>query len=608
MNTPQVVRFGTFELDRPTGELRCQGRRVPLQDQPARVLSLLVSRPGEVVTRDELRRALWSGDTFVDFDTALNVAVNKVRQALRDSATSPRFIETIPRRGYRFLSDVHPVADPPAAPAVSHSRRLRRTIGIALGLLLAAVAIRVGERFVRPSASPSVAVLPFKPLIAGSSDEALEMGFAESVIVRLGRRPGLRVPSISAVRRYRVPAPNPLQAGRELGVDTVLDGSLLRVGGRLRVSARLLDISTGTTRWAKEWNIPWTDVFTVEDAIATEVTRVLAPALDARQRVPDPKPPTNAAAYDRYLRGRHLVTRRTRADSQRAAELLEEAVALDPHSAAAQAVLADAYVAITWLSGSMGPLVERAREAALRSLELDPNEATAHATLGILLALFDWDTVSGERELLRALELGPEVPAVLRFNAVFLWHEGRLEEASAMNERELALDPTSVFANRNKAIILYYSRRYEGCITQSLKALELDRYFASVYGWLGACYEQLGREREAVDAYIAPLTFGDEHQKEATALRAAAAKGGLRGYWRYQLEQVGRKPEAYTDRQAIAALEVGDRDQAIAALERLCEQRSPWVRIIKIDPRWDPLRADPRFQALLQKTGLVGPS
>ena len=340
------------------------------------------------------------------------------------------------------------------------------------------------------------------------------------------------------------PLPDPLQAGRELGVDTVLDGSLLRADGRLRVSARLLDVNTGTTRWAQQWNIPWTDVFMVEDAMATEVTRVLAPALGAGERVPDPKPPTNAAAYDRYLRGRYLVTQRTLADSQRAAELLEEAVALDPHSAAAQAVLADAYVAVTWFGGSMEPFVERARQAALRSLELDPNEATAHATLGILLALFDWDTASGERELQRALELGPDEPAVLRFNAVFLWHEGRLEEASAMNERELALDPTSVFANRNKAIILYYPRRYEDCIAQSLKTLELDRYFASVYGWLGACYEQLGREREAVDAYIMPLTFGDEHQKEAAALRAAAAQGGLRGYWTCRLDQIGRKPEA----------------------------------------------------------------
>ena len=617
MSGQQVVRFGTFELDPSSGELRSRGMRIPLQDQPAQLLALLVSRPGEVVTRDELRRALWSEDTFVDFDTALNVAVNKVRQALRDSATTPRFIETVPRRGYRFLADVHPVEPeaavvavaPLAAESSAPPRSARRRWSIAGGGALLAVLVAVGADHLAPpmaTSSPrSVAILPFKPLIAGAGDEALEMGMTEAVIVKLGRQPALRVPSISAVRRYAGFESNPLHAGRELGVDTVLEGSLQRAEGRLRVSARLLDVATGTARWARQWDLPWTDVFTVQDAMATEVMRALAPALGAGERVPAAKPPTNAAAYDRYLRGRYLVTRRTQADSRRAAELLEEAVALDPHSAAALAVLADAYVALAWLGGSMEPFVERSRRAARRSLELDPNEATAHATLGILLALFDWDTASGERELERALELGPQEPAVLRFNSVFLWHEGRFEEASVMNERELALDPTSVFANRNKAIILYYSRRYEDCIAQSLKTLELDRYFASVYGWLGSCYEQLGREREAVDAYIMPLTFGEEQQKDAAALRAAAAQGGLRGFWACRLDQARRRPAADTDIQAIAALKVGDRDQAIATLERLSEQGGPWIRAIKIDPQWDPLRADPRFQTLLRKARLV---
>ena len=553
MSDQKAVRFGTFELDPSSGELRNRGQRVPLQDQPAQVLSLLVSRPGEVVTRDELRRALWSDDTFVEVDTALNVAVNKIRQALRDSASSPRFVETIPKRGLPVPGG-RPSGragggrcgarcrDGRASAAPEQRVDGRERVVALLGVSLFLLPDR-GCRRAASTAPRSVAVLPFKPLVADARDEAVEMGMAEAVIVRLGQRQGLRVPSINAVRRYRGADPNPLQAGRELGVDTVLDGRLMHADGRLRVSARLLDVNTGTTRWAQQWDIPWTDVFTMEDAMATEVTRALAPALDAGERVPAPKPPTNAAAYDRYLRGRYLVTRRTLADSQRAAELLEEAVALDPQSAAAQAVLADAYVAVTWLGGPIEPFIERSRQAALRALELDPNEAGAHATLGILLALFDWDSASGERELQRALELGPHEPTVLRFNSVFLWHEGRFEEASALNARELALDPTSVFASRNKAIILYYQRRYDDCIAQSLKTLELDRFFESAYWWLGACYEQLGREREAVDAYIMPLTFGEEHQKEAAALRAAASQGGLRGYWRCRLDQAGRRPE-----------------------------------------------------------------
>ena len=336
------------------------------------------------MTRDELRRALWSDDTFVEVDTALNVAVNKIRQALRDSASSPRFVETVPDAGTASwrtsvrspeAADVAPDAATGAPPPRSSSAWMIASSVVALlGVSLFLLSDR-GCRRAASIAPRSVAVLPFKPLVADARDEALEMGIAEAVIVRLGRRQGLRVPSINAVRRYRRADPNPLQAGRELGVDTVLDGRLMRAGGRLRVSARLLDVSTGTTRWAQQWDIPWTDVFTMEDAMATEVTRAVAPALAAGERVPAPKPPTNAAAYDRYLRGRYLVTRRTLADSQRAAELLEEAVALDPQSAAAQAVLADAYVAMTWLGGSIEPFVERSRQAARRALELDPNEA-----------------------------------------------------------------------------------------------------------------------------------------------------------------------------------------------------------------------------------------
>ena len=614
--TPQVVRFGTFELDLSTGELRAHGQRVTLQDQPAQVLCALVSQPGEVVSRDELRRALWAVDTFVDFDTALNVAVNKVRQALGDSATTPRFVETLPKRGYRFLADVHPVEPeafdaPPPEPASTSppaGRSRAWMVGrAAVALLALVVFFSLPDRLCRPAFAPprSVAVLPFKPLVADVRDEALEMGMAEAVIVKLGQRRALRVPPISAVRRYGDAASNPLQAGRELGVDTVLDGSLLGADGRLRISARLLDVDTGATRWAQQWDIPWTDVFTVQHAMAAEVTRALAPALGAGERVPAPKPPTNAAAYDRYLRGRYLVTRRTLADSRRAAELLEEAVALDPHSAAARAVLADAYVAVTWLGGQNEPFLERARQAARRSLELDPDEATAHATLGIVLALFDWDIASGERELKRALELGPDEPAVLRFNSVFLWHVGRFEEALAMNARELELDPTSIFANRNKAIILYYSRRYEDCIGQSLKTLELDRFFGSVYVWLGACYEHLGREREAVDAYIMPLTFGEEDQQEVSALRTAAAQGGLRGYWACRLQYARRRPKASHEELALASLKVGDRDQAIAWLERSSDHRTPLIPSLNVDPQWDPLRADPRFQALLRKANVV---
>jgi TolB-like protein/DNA-binding winged helix-turn-helix (wHTH) protein/tetratricopeptide (TPR) repeat protein len=607
-----VVRFGAFELDRSTGELRCQGRRVPLQDQPAQLLALLVSRPGEVVTREELRRALWSDDTFVDFDTALNVAVNKVRQALRDSATSPRFVETLPKRGYRFLADVKPAGEATtpaegttavtqAMPTTSASRRWIALSVIAAALVV--VALVLTTPWERKAATPrSLAVLPFRPLASDARDEALEVGMAEAVIVKLGRHATLRVPSIAAVQRYAGRAPDPLQAGRELGVDAVLDGSLQRADGRLRVSARLLDVRTGASRWARQWDLPWTDVFTVQDAMASEVAHELAVTLAPSQ---GPRHTTHPDAYDRYLRARYLVNQRTMKTSLRAAELLEEAVKIDPGFAPAYTVMADAYLAIPWLGATREPHLGKARLAVQRAIELDPGDAAAHTTLGTIQAQFDWDPVAGERELKRGLELGPDVPTVMRYYAIFLWHEGRFDEALALNDRELALDPTSPFANRNRAMILYYARRYDDCVSQARKAVELDRHFVTTYGWLGRAYEQLGREREAIEAYVQPFTF-EGRSNDAASLRAAGAAGGMRAFWKRWLEIEERQPQYdHTDVPALAWMQMGERQRALEELVKLGEARCPWARAIGVEPQFDPLRGDPRFQALLRKVGLV---
>ncbi|HET8646124.1 MAG TPA: winged helix-turn-helix domain-containing protein, partial [Vicinamibacteria bacterium] len=362
MSTQGPVRFGTFELDPSSGELRRNGRRVPLQGQPAQVLCQLVSHPGEVVTRDDLRRAIWDDDTFVEFDTALNVAVNKIRQALQDSATTPRFVETVPRRGYRFLGDVRPVesdaplptAEVPAGAPMSRRRPLWAG-SLALAAVVAAVigliVTRSGSRAGTERHPRSVAVLPFRPLVAGAGDDALQAGMAEAVIIKLGQLKSLRIPSLSTVQRHAARQVDPLAAGRELGVEAVLDGSLLRADDSLRVSARLLDVEKGTTLWARQWEQPWTDVFAVQDTMAAQVASALALSLAPNEQTALRKAPTSVAAYDSYLRARHLLTRRTVADSKRAAQLLEEAVRIDPTSAPAYANLGFAYISVPLSEG-----------------------------------------------------------------------------------------------------------------------------------------------------------------------------------------------------------------------------------------------------------------
>jgi TolB-like protein/DNA-binding winged helix-turn-helix (wHTH) protein/Tfp pilus assembly protein PilF len=612
MSRPHVARFGTFEFDFQSGELWSNGRKLALQSQPAQVLSLLLSRPGQLVTREELRRLIWADDTFVDFDPALNVAINKVRLALGDSAAAPRFVETVPRRGYRFLADVRvldtsgdgapkPAPAPPARPLVATWRWLAAT-SIALALLAFGWA-QGKDTPARPRSS--IAVLPFRPLVADARDEALEVGLAEAVIVKLGQVKELRVPSINAVQRYARRDVDPRDAGRQLGVDAVLDASVLRQHDTVRLSARLIDVEQGTSVWAQQWDLPWTNIFTVQDAIAAEVARALVTNLGAASQASLRRHPTNVAAYESYLRARYLLIRRTVADSKRAAELLEDAVARDPGSAAAHASLAFAYISVPLGEGPSTPYVERGRRAATRAIELDPTSAEAHAVLARIAVHFDWDTEARDRWARRALELDPDDPFVLHCYSLMLADDGRFDEALTLARRALSLDPASVLANRDLAMILFLARRYEECAEQCRRTLELDPYSPAAYSFLGRANEQLNRPEAAVDAYLTPFTFSEKHREMVQALRSAAARDGLKGFWKLAVEYYLAQPEPPVAAIAAAYVRSGDHESALTWLERLYAERGAWLRGLKVSPVWDPLRGDPRFQDLLRRARLV---
>ena len=611
MSAQRLVKFGRFEFDFASGELCCNGRRVALQSQPAQVLAHLLSCPGELITREDLRRAIWADNTFVEFDTALNVAISKVRQALGDSAVAPFFIETLPKRGYRFLADVRPIESsealllkaqtPPVQPVLWRRWRLA---GVCLIVVLAALWKGLGSA---PASVPyrAVAVLPFRPLVAETRDEALEIGLTEAVIVRLGQLKTLRVPSINAVQRYARLERDARQVGRDLGVEAVLEGNLLRLNGNVRLSARLIDVATGTTMWAQQWDFPWTEIFSVQDAMATEVARTLALSLAAESNPSVRKHPTNAAAYDAYLRARFLLLRRTVPDSKRAAELLEEAVRRDPDSAAAHASLAFAYISVPLVEGPTNPFVELARHAAERAIRLDSTIAEAHAVLARIFVHFDWDAEASDRASRRALELDPTNPFVLHCYSLMLADQGRFEEALALADRALAQDPASVLANRDKAIILYLARRFEPCVEQCRKTVELDPYVGSVYLYLGHAYTQLGRPEEAVEAYLTPLTFSEQNREMVDALRSAARRGGLKEFWRLRLQYLLKQPHVPLATVAAGYVQIGDHDSAIAWLERLYTERGGWITSLKVRPMWDPLRSDPRFQDLLRRAKLA---
>ena len=315
--------------------------------------------------------------------------------------------------------------------------------------------------------------------------------------------------------------------------------------------------------------------------------------------------PTNIAAYDEYLRARHLLRRRTIRDARRAIELLEAAVKRDPNSGAAYAALGFAYISVPILEGPTLPFMTLGRNAAQRALELDPTIAEAHSVLGRVMVHYDWDAEAGDRESRRGLELEPDNLFVLHCYSLILADEGRFEDALRLVDRQLALEPTSVSANRDKAYILYLARRYDESVQQARRSLELDPHDGGAYFVLAQAYEQLGRYDEAIDAYLTPLTFSEANREMVAALRAAVNTGGLKGYWQRRLQFMLEAPEIRMRSVASAYVRIGDYDRAFDWLEKLYAERGAQMRTLKVNPMWDPIRADARFQSLLRRINMA---
>jgi len=614
-----VVRFATFELDNRTGQLTRNGRRVPLQDQPARALGLLASRPGELVTRDELRQALWPANTFVEFDTALNIVVTKVRHALGDDAAAPRFIETVPRRGYRFIADVHPVqagapvpsaggepltADTPS-PANVPTRSATGSIGwrMAVGAGLCVILIAGAWLTRQPSASVSrprsLAVLPFKPLVASEGDARMELGMTEALISQLSGIRTLRVEPLARVRRYQALDQDPLLAGHELGVDAVLEGHFQRSEDRVHVRARLVRTADGTALATTEWRDSFSDIFAIQRGVAQSVTSALEVTLSPEEHARIARQDTiSADAYRHYLFGRHQLEIRTLEHVKAAEAEFREAVRLDPRYAKAHAGLALTLPHLVWQRGAtaievMGP----SKEAALRALAIDERVALAHAALARIYEWFELDPVRAQRELLRAMELDSQEPWVLRGYAHFLLNRDAFDEALELNARELALDPTSLLANRYRAQMLYVARRFDECVAQSRRAVALDpRDLVLSYSWLGKCLEQQGRRREAVEIWEQARALVGEPDI-AERMKRIFRDRGWAAYWREEMKLAGRPLDA------PIRVRLGDPEAALSILERLLEERDPLVSWLN-HPDLDPLRSHPRFQALRRRAGL----
>jgi len=643
-HAPKVVRFGVFDVDMQAGELRKTGLRVKLQKQPFQVLVVLLERPGEVVTREELRQRLWPADTFVDFDLSLNSALKKLRYALGDVADSPTFIETIPRRGYRFIAAVKPVtadsannsglfrlettrteekatrrvsAPMPASAREGRSWRLAAKVSL-LVLAMAAAMLVVWSLAWRTRSSAntnsqaniqSLAVLPLENLSGDPSQDYFADGMTDELITNLGQIGSLRVISRTSVMQYRgVHKPLP-QIARELNVDAIVEGTVVRSGSQVRIAAQLIQAPVDKHLWAQSYQSDLKDVLglqhEVANAIAKQVRMTLIPHEQIRVGV---ERPLNLEAYQSYLRGEYFLNRFTPASIRKAVDYFQQAIDEDPNYAPAYSKFAGCYEIL----GNMGAIPKKvadpkAKLLVAKALELDPQFAAAHAVQGWRLLQYELDFAAAGAEFKRAIELSPN--GVEGHEGLGNYYASMGQAEQSVHEMQYAreLDPLGVIVNNDLCQMLFFARRYDEAIAQCKANLDLDPNSVAALWFLGHVYAAKGMNSEAVSTSLQAMQLGSVPPGMIAAAKAGARDSGLRGFWKaltpFLPENVANgNLEPFEA--AVSYANAGDADMALRSLEKAVEARSYGITYLGVNPIFDELRSDPRFVSLLRRIGL----
>ena len=633
-----MFRFGVFEADVGRLELRKHGIRVWLQEQPFQVLATLLGRHGELVTREELRQKLWPSDVFVDFDHGLNKAVNKIREALGDPASNPRFLETIPRHGYRFIAPVEVVsgarAEPATAardqretpqPATALARveasappvRLptlrRRVAALAGGLLLLLLAFLVIQKF-WPGPPPQaqramLLVLPFANMGKDPEQEYFCDSMTEEMILHLGRLHPERLGVIARTSAmvYKNTQKPAAELGRELGVQYILEGSIRHLADRVRVVVKLIHTSDQTQVWANSYERQLRDIV----ALQSELTQTIADEINLKLRAEQRSQlaqarPINPDAYRAYLLGRYSVSKFSEEGLSKGIEYLHQASVIDPDYALTYDGLAYYYIiANDWLLPPREAM-PRAREAARKALRIDDSLADAHASLGIVYFWYDWEWVAAEHEFQRALELNPSSARAHEFYGWYLAAMGRFDEAIEQEKRALDYDPLSPEINTLLGHVFYLARRPDEAVAQLNKAIRLDPNYWFAHLILGLVHQQRGELRQALAEFQearriengTPEPVGALGQVYALLGNKAQAQAMLR-----ELKERSRRGYVPPYQMAKIHLGLGEKDQALVWLEKAFEERSLFLTWLKVEPDVDRLRSDPRFQDLLRRVG-----
>ena len=631
---PRGFRFGVFEADLHTGEVCKSGRKVRLQEQPFRVLAMLLQRAGEVVTREDIQKKLWPEDTFVDFEHGLNIAINKIREALGDSAESPRFVETLPKRGYRFIAPVvaldspHPaaavlatvppeeltepeLARPKTAKAWRYAFASLGGVAVMAGLLIGMNAGGLRDRVLGTSSLPqiqSIAVLPLENLSGDPEQEYLADGMTEAIITELGQASTLRVTSRTSIIRYKE-AKKPLpQSARELNVDAIVEGGVLRSGDRVRITAQLIHAPTDRHLWAETYEEDVQDIILVQRQVAQAVTREIRINLASREEAnSSPGRAPNPQAYEAYLKARYYNERP--GERARAMEYFNQAIQIDPDYGAPYAALAGSYYIPTFYD-TVPPRegFSRMREAASNALSRDDTLAEAHSYLAIVKLHYDWDWAGAEQEFRRALQLNPNQADVRHNYAHFLMAMNRGAESLAESERAVDIDPFSLGLMACVGWHRLFGGQYDSSIEQSRQTLQVNPNFLWAQINLAWAYEQTRMFDEAIKQFeTAAKLPGTASTLALASLGHSYAVAGKRREAEAVLAQLTeRAAKSYVSPYQIAAIYagLGETDQAFAWLEKAYTERSSWLVHITWDPRLANLHADPRFSGLVRRIGL----
>lgn len=664
-----IWRFGAFEVEGRTGELRRNGVAVKLQEQPSRLLLFLLAHAGEIITREDLRQELWSADTFLDFDHALNSRVMKLREALGDSSDNPVYIQTIPRKGYRFVAPVHTVHPLSQAQVAQEAANVApadcREPEVALAgqarqgypktlvplpdgrqetdrLTTGELKTRLRSRPSRPwqvaliggvllfiiglpfvmnrgslrnpilqRSSPvrihSLAVLPLENLSGDLEQEYFADGMTAELITELGKISSIRVISRTSVMRYKGVRKPLAQIARELDVDAVVEGEVLRSNDRVRVTAQLIATAEDRHIWAEAYDRDLRDVM----ALQSDVARSIASAIRARVTPMElaritPARRMDPGAYEAYLKGRYFFEKRTSEGIYKGLEFFEQAIRKDPQYAQAYAGLAKTYQILG--SYEMLPPNEsypKARQAADKALQLDGALSEAYTARGLVASLYEWDWDAAEKDFQNAFIVNSNDATAHHWYAEHLINVGQADRAIAELERALELDPLSLPINATLGRVYRDARKYEESINQCRKTLDLDPDFALAHWCLGVSYVAEKQYAEAITEMQRANTVG-KSPLYIYGLGYAYAAAGNKTRARAIIEELKQESHTtYMPAVFIAAIygELAEKNRAFVWLQRAYDERDPQITYLLLDPFMDPLRADPRFNDLVRKVG-----